>query len=515
MARQGLIARRVHGDPARTLLLRDITGGIGGGEQFLERAALARDLDQPDGHPDVEDLVFPDETVVPDRAADIIGDLAGLLERTADQQHAELIAPEAADGVAVAHRIAQQLGDFAQHAVAGDVPARVVHDLEAVEVEITQHVLPIAAMAPVDRLLGPPFELAAVDHAGERIVRRLIGHLASQAPQLRHVVQQHDRPYHLVRLVAHRRGGQLDRALAAVRTRQQQRAPAECDRSAARQRLPHRIGQQPSIRLVDETDDLFERLAQHLLSNTARELLRGRIHVSDAPLGIRGDDRLGERVERHQLQRRLALHPQSRHRLRRDDLHARDQQRLIALVTGQGRGDLEPAHLPLQPDHVDLVALRRRLARETRANVVAHQLGVLGRHEIAEPAPDELDALDTYQAGELPVGIQDHVAMDQHRLMNALAEIGEQLGGRAVASALRGCGGARLQLIDRGDERRDLRLVTVHVDASSQVAADRDALQLLEQLFDAPPFATLEPIQHKEESRDEREHEAQQPDNRH
>ena len=105
--------------------------------------------------------------------------------------------------------------------------------------------------------------------------------------------------------------------------------------------------------------------------------------------------------------------------------------------------------------------------------------------------------------------------MDQHRLMNALAQIGEQLGGRAVAAALGGRGGARQYMIDRGGERRDLRLVTVHVDAPRRVAADRDALQLLGKLFDDLRVATLEPIQHNEEGREEREHEAQQPDHRH
>ena len=93
--------------------------------------------------------------------------------------------PEAADGVAVAHRIAQQLGHLAQHAVAGQVAAGVVDELEAVEVEVTQHVLAVAALAALDRLFEAPLELAAVDQAGERIVRRLVGHLPRQSAQSR------------------------------------------------------------------------------------------------------------------------------------------------------------------------------------------------------------------------------------------------------------------------------------------------------------------------------------------
>ena len=178
-------------------------------------------------------LVLPDEAVVADGAAHVVRDLPRLLERTADQQHAELVAAEARHGVAVADRIAQQLRHFAQHAVAGEMSARVVHDLEAIEVEIAQHVLAIAAMSALDRLFEAPLEFAAVDEAGERIVRRLIRHLPREAAQLRHVVQQDDRARHFLVGVANRRRGQLDRTLAAIRLREQQRAAAEIHRRAA------------------------------------------------------------------------------------------------------------------------------------------------------------------------------------------------------------------------------------------------------------------------------------------
>src|SRR6185437_5923101 len=114
-------------------------------------------------HPDVEYPVPPHEAVVPHGAADVVGDLARLLERTADEQHAELIASQAPDGVAVAHGVAQELGDFAQHAVAGEMAARVVDHLETIEVEVTQHVLAVAAVADLDRLLQAPLELTSID----------------------------------------------------------------------------------------------------------------------------------------------------------------------------------------------------------------------------------------------------------------------------------------------------------------------------------------------------------------
>src|SRR5437868_5414269 len=177
----------------RSLLLGDVAGGIRGREQLFQRAALARDLDQPDRDADVEDLVLPHEAVLAHRAGEVISDLPCLVERAADQQRAELVAPQAPHRVAVAHRVAQELRDLAQHAVPGDVAAGVVDELEAVQVEIAQHVLPIAPVAAVDRLLETPLELAAVDQSRERIVSRLVRHLPGETAELRDVVQQHDR----------------------------------------------------------------------------------------------------------------------------------------------------------------------------------------------------------------------------------------------------------------------------------------------------------------------------------
>jgi len=215
VARERLIARRIDGDAPGALLLRDVAGGVGRREQLLERAALTRDLDQSHRHADVEDAVLPHEAVVADRAADVIGDLARLLERTADQEHPELVPAQAADGVAVAHRIPQELCDLAQHAVAGQVAARVVDHLEAIEVEIAQHVLPVAAMAALDGLGRAALELAPIDKSGECIVGRLVGHLPGKSAQLGHIVQQQHGAGDLVGVVADRRGGQLDRALDA------------------------------------------------------------------------------------------------------------------------------------------------------------------------------------------------------------------------------------------------------------------------------------------------------------
>ena len=63
---------------------------------------------------------------------------------------------------------------------------------------------------------------------------------------------------------------------------------------------------------------------------------------------------------------------------------------------------------------------RRRFSRD--------QLGVFGRDEIRQPAVDEIDAIDADEARELAVRVEDHFAMDEHRFVDALAELGEEFG---------------------------------------------------------------------------------------
>ena len=57
------------------------------------------------------------------------------------EQHAELVAAEARQRVAFAQARPQQRADLAQQLVAGRVAARVVDDLEFVEVEIEHGVI--------------------------------------------------------------------------------------------------------------------------------------------------------------------------------------------------------------------------------------------------------------------------------------------------------------------------------------------------------------------------------------
>ncbi len=294
VARQRFVARRVNGDTTTALLLRHVACGVGGSHQLFERTALARHLDEADRRADVEDLVFPHEAVIGDDATHVVCNLTCLLQRTADQQHAELVATETRHRVAVTDCIAQKLCYFAQHAVAGQMPAGVVHDLEAIEVQVTQHVLTVAAVTAVHRFFETTFEFAAIHEAGKRIVRGLIGHLPRKSTQFRDVMEQDDGAGDLLVAVANRRGGQLDRTLRAVGFGKQQRAAAEIDRRASRQCLLYRIAEQATIGFIHQADDVFERLADRCVCRGADETLCGGVEIGDSTVRVSRDDRFGE-----------------------------------------------------------------------------------------------------------------------------------------------------------------------------------------------------------------------------
>ena len=78
---------------------------------------------------------------------------ASSTERDRLQQH-ELVAAQARERVVAVQQVAQALGDRAQQRVAGAVAERVVHQLEAVEVDAQQRELRAVARRGEDRLAG-------------------------------------------------------------------------------------------------------------------------------------------------------------------------------------------------------------------------------------------------------------------------------------------------------------------------------------------------------------------------
>ena len=108
------------------------------------------------------------------------------------EQHAELVAAQAGQGVGLAQQRAQERGHLLEHLVAGEVAAGVVDHLELVEVEIEEGVLAAVLGGGVEAVLEALLELPAVDQAGERVVAREVDHLALHAAELGDVLEDQD-----------------------------------------------------------------------------------------------------------------------------------------------------------------------------------------------------------------------------------------------------------------------------------------------------------------------------------
>ena len=197
-------------------VLGRVTGDVGGGQHRGGAGGVARDAHHADARAHRQAVGAPQEAIAVNGLADAVGDALRLLQRAALQQQAEFVAAQARDGVRGAHPRLQQAGDVAQQPVAGAVAAGVVDHLELVEVDVQQHVFAFAALRGGHRGFEPRVELAPVDEPGERVVARLVGQRALQAPFLGDVAEHDDRADGRALAVADRRRGFLDREFLAA-----------------------------------------------------------------------------------------------------------------------------------------------------------------------------------------------------------------------------------------------------------------------------------------------------------
>jgi hypothetical protein len=140
------------------------------------------------------------------------------------QQHRELVAAEACDGVSVADDRAQTLADALDHDIAVEVAERVVDLLEAIEVHHEHGDHPLA-VARGQCLLEQAVEQRTVGQAGQRVLERLT--------------------LVLIGLVAHPRGGARGRADETGSERQeadeQDQQPARVGRRRGTDRLVREV----------------------------------------------------------------------------------------------------------------------------------------------------------------------------------------------------------------------------------------------------------------------------------
>ena len=84
---------------------------------------------------------------------------------------------------------------------------------------------------------------------------------------------------------------------------------------------------------------------------------------------------------------------------------------------------LEARRLSLQADQIDLIAFGGGFAGEPALDIVTYQVGIFGRHHIAQFHTQQVARGGTQQRGEMLVGITDSFStVNQHGLVHALGE---------------------------------------------------------------------------------------------
>ena len=137
----------------RPCSLAACAGAVGGREDRGHVLVVGGDRHHADAGAEAEHALLPGEAEVAHRLAQRLGRAHRLVQRTALQQHAELIAAEARERIAPADLGLQQRADLAEQRVAGAVAAGVVDDLELVDVQVAQRVGGLAGLGALERAL--------------------------------------------------------------------------------------------------------------------------------------------------------------------------------------------------------------------------------------------------------------------------------------------------------------------------------------------------------------------------
>jgi hypothetical protein len=85
------------------------------------------------------------------------------------QDEDELVAPQAAERIFVAHRVAETFGELDQQFVADPVPERIVDLLETVDIEEDQRQRLAPPLGTAQVMVDALFKQAAVGQKGQRI----------------------------------------------------------------------------------------------------------------------------------------------------------------------------------------------------------------------------------------------------------------------------------------------------------------------------------------------------------
>ena len=141
-------------------------------------------------------------------------------------------------------------------------------------------------------------ELAAVEQAGQRVVAREIRQPRRVLALAAHVLHDEHGADDARRAIADRRDAVVDRDRFGAAA-QQHDVALRLDRAAFAQRARDRIGDRRAGGFVDDGEHLGDGALTRFGQWPSREPLGDRIHELDAARRVDGDDRVGDRRERH------------------------------------------------------------------------------------------------------------------------------------------------------------------------------------------------------------------------
>ncbi len=293
----GPLARSVQLNPIASAALGEVAGGVRSPEHVARPPDPCPDGDDADARLHRIALLAEREAVCGDRLADLVRDPLCRRQPAMLQQHAELIAPQACQGIARSHPLEHQVAQLSQQLVPGQVAAGVIDPLETVQVEKTQRVLAMPLGGTRQRTGEPPLELAAVHQAGERVVGRLVGELPRDGARMGHVPGDDRRPDDRSGRIADRRRGEVERAAFLPRGRVQHSFAGATGCPAA-QAPGDRALQRLTARFAGERQHLAQRSAARRIPGPPRKRLGGAVHEVDVAVGVGRENGVRDRVER-------------------------------------------------------------------------------------------------------------------------------------------------------------------------------------------------------------------------
>ena len=230
---------------------------------------------------------------VADGLSQLVGDSQRVIRRAVLEEHAELVASQAGERIALAQALEQHGADLAHELVAGGVTAGVVDDLELVQIEIHHRVVAAQFRGALEREPQATLEFGAIYQAGQGVVTRLVGKLGDILALAADIVHDQDHADDLARPRPYRGGGLYDRNFRTV-VAHQQHGGRNRDGALLAQDHFDRVGRDLARGFVDGIDDAPQRQSPRRSRGPAGQCLRHRIEVFDPTVGVGRDHAVGD-----------------------------------------------------------------------------------------------------------------------------------------------------------------------------------------------------------------------------